>query len=350
MRCLRMAALYWLLVVSFLVVPVCSAPAVYAESAILLDGDTGRVLYEKNPDQRSLVASTTKIMTALLIVEGCCLQQPVCVPEEAVGIEGSSIYLKAGERVTVEMLLYGLLLQSGNDAAAALAIFHSGSLDAFADNMNRKALEIGLTQTQFKNPHGLDQCGHYSTARDLALLASVAMKNSTFRQIVSTRSIVFEDRVFSNHNKLLWRYAGADGIKTGYTKRAGRILVGSAFRDDRRLIVVTINDSNDWNDHAALLDYGFSSYHKKMLIKQGEIFGSVSVISGAEKTVQACTREPFLYTVASHETITLCPELPEFVYAPILAGQQAGRVLIYVDGLQAAELPLFWRYSVLEEP
>ena len=187
----------------------------------------------------------------------CCSRAPLPAPPEAAGIEGSSLYLKAGDTRSVRELLYGLMLRSGNDAAAALAVCCDGSVEAFVARMNTRARELGLRQTHFANPSGLDDEDHYSTARELALLARAAMENRTFREVVSTRSITIDGRTMTNHNKLLWRYEGALGVKTGYTRTAGRILVGAAERDGRRLIAVTIADPNDWADHAALYDYGF---------------------------------------------------------------------------------------------
>ena len=212
-----------------------------AEHAILMDAGSGRVLYEKNADSRSLIASTTKIMTALVICEQCNVLDRVQIMPEAVGIEGSSMYLQAGEVLTVQELLYGLMLQSGNDAAVALAIYCGGTVEGFAQLMNDEARRIGLTGTHFENPNGLDHENHYSTARDLAKLTAYAMENEIFAKTVSTKSIQVGGRSLTNHNKLLWRYEGADGVKTGYTKAAGRILVSSATRDGRQLIAVTIN-------------------------------------------------------------------------------------------------------------
>lgn len=254
---LRRAAALWIAAVLF-ANQAGAAPAISAKRAVVLDAATGRVLFAQHAEERAGMASTTKIMTGLLVAETCELDAPVEIPPEAVGVEGSSLSLEAGEVLRVETLLYGLLLHSGNDAAAALAIYCDGSVEAFADRMNRRAWELGLWDTHFVNPHGLDAEGHYSTALDLARLAAAAMENEVFRQVVSTKTIVLEGRSFTNHNKLLWQYDGADGVKTGYTQATGRILVSSAVRDGGRLIAVTMDDGNDWADHAALLDYGFA--------------------------------------------------------------------------------------------
>ena len=232
-------------------------PRLSAKSAVLLDASTGRVLYASHAEDKSLIASTTKIMTALVICEAGDLDRTVVIPPEAVGIEGSSMYLKAGEVLSVHELLYGLMLRSGNDAAVALALADSGSISAFAMRMNEKAAVLGLKNTHYANPHGLDSEENYSTALDLARLTRFALQNPDFAQLVSTKSVTIGDRVLTNHNKLLWQYSGAIGVKTGYTRTAGRILVGAAERDGRRLIAVTIADPNDWADHAALYEYGF---------------------------------------------------------------------------------------------
>ena len=233
-------------------------PQVSAKSAALLDGTTGECLYEKNGDQRALIASTTKIMTGLLVCEAGDLDRTVTVPETAAGTEGSSMYLKSGETLTRCELLYGMMLHSGNDAALTLAISISGSEAAFVRQMNRRACALNLTQTHFANPHGLDSGENYSTALDLARLAQAALQNEQFRAVVSTKTITCAGRTLTNHNKLLWRYDGCIGVKTGYTRHAGRILVSAAERGGRMLIAVTISDPDDWRDHVSLLDYGFA--------------------------------------------------------------------------------------------
>lgn len=325
-----------------------AAPSVSARGAVLMDASTGRVLWEQNADEQALIASTTKIMTGLLIAEQCNLKDQVAVPKQAVGTEGSSLYLKEGEVLTVEALLYGLMLHSGNDAAVTLAMYCAGSVDAFVARMNQKAAALGLRDTHYANPHGLDDDGNYSTAKDLALLAAYAMDNEIFHQVVSTKTAVLDGRSLTNHNKLLWQYDGAVGVKTGYTKSAGRILVSCAERDGRRLVAVTISDPNDWADHKRLLDYGFEAYTPRQLLGAGEIMGEVPVISGGEDLVQAVTGEAFSYPLAEGEHVTFSLDLPVFVFAPVLAGAQAGVLHVEVDGKEAAELPLYWRYSVLE--
>ena len=234
----------------------CRVQAMSARSAILLDAKTGRVLFEKDADRRSLIASTTKIMTALVVCEQCNVLDRMQIPQEAVGIEGSSIYLKAGEVLTIQELLYGMMLHSGNDAATALAIYCGGTVEGFAELMNDKARALGMNNSHFENPHGLDSPEHYSTARDLAILAAYAMDNPLFAKTVSAKSVTIGTRYLKNHNKLLWQIDGAEGVKTGYTKAAGRILVSSVTRQGRRLVAVTVNAPNDWQDHKALYEQG----------------------------------------------------------------------------------------------
>lgn len=344
---LRRAAALWIAAVLFSV-PAAAAPAPSAHSAVLLDAASERILFAKNAEQRSLVASTTKIMTGLLVAETCALDAPVEIPAEAVGVEGSSMSLEAGEVLRVETLLYGMLLHSGNDAATALAVYCAGSVENFAELMNRKARALGLEETHFVNPHGLDAEDHYSTALDLARLAAAAMENPIFCRVVSTKTATLEGRYFSNHNKLLWRYPDADGVKTGYTKAAGRVLVSSAVRDGRRLIAVTINDPDDWADHAALLDYGFSAFPLCTVAEAGKVLGDVPVIGGGEELAQVVLSEDAALPVGAEEQVTLSLDLPAFVYAPVLAGDQAGVLRILIDGTETASLPVYWRYSVLE--
>ena len=243
--------------------PEISPPSVSAESAVLIDED-GEVLYEKNADEKSYPASTTKIMTALVTLEkldelGLDKKSEIIVPEEAVGIEGSSIYLKKGERLTIEELLYGLMLRSGNDSAAALAVCMGGSLGEFVSMMNERAAALGCSGTHFTNPSGLYEENHYTTASDLAKIAHEAMKREDFREIVRAKDWQSEDgsRSFHNKNKTVFQYEGATGIKIGFTKASGRTLVASAERDGRQMIAVVLRDGNWFNDAYALMDYGF---------------------------------------------------------------------------------------------
>ena len=296
------------------------AQALSAEKAIVLDGVSGRVLYEKNADSQSLIASTTKIMTALVICEQCNVLDRMRIPKEAVGIEGSSMYLKEGEVLTLQELLYGLMLSSGNDAAVALAIYCGGTVEGFAELMNDKARILGLRNTHFENPNGLDSPGHYSTARDLAVLAAYAMDNPIFAKTVSTKSIRVGERYLTNHNKLLWRVEGADGVKTGFTKAAGRILVSSATRDNRRLVAVTLNAPSDWQDHTSLLNEGFARYSVQTVVRKGQLVGTVEVEGGENCRVQLRAGGDFAFSLAEGEHPQLMVPGPGFVYAPVTEG------------------------------
>ena len=308
----------------------CKAEAVSADSAILMDAQTGRVLYEKNPDSRSLIASTTKIMTALIVCEQCNVLDRMRIPKEAVGIEGSSMYLREGEVLTIQELLYGLMMHSGNDAAVALAIYCGGTVEGFAQLMNDKAHRLGLENTHFENPNGLDSPGHYSTARDMAKLTAYAMKNPIFAKTVSTKSVRVGERYLTNHNKLLWRVEGVDGVKTGYTKAAGRILVSSATRNDRRLIAVTMNDPDDWRDHTELLNTGFSQYTLSQLIIKGQCVGTIEIAGGETGSVELIAQEDFYYPLSHEETYTIILPHPRFAYAPVVKGQNAGFVYVCI--------------------
>ena len=234
---------------------VAEAVEVSATAAVLLDADTGQMLYEKNSDKQMLIASTTKIMTALVALEQAELDDTITVTWEHM-TEGSSMYLKPGETVRVEELLYGLLLCSGNDAALAVTEC-AGGLEPFVALMNEKAAALGMADTHFANPNGLDDEEHYSTARDMAQLARAAVNEPTLLRMASTRQASIGGRTLTNHNKLLGRMEGCLGLKTGYTKAAGRTLVSCAEKDGRRLVAVTLRDGDDWNDHEALYRWGF---------------------------------------------------------------------------------------------
>lgn len=322
--------------------------AVSAEKAIVLDAATGRVLYERNADDRSLIASTTKIMTALVVCQRCNVLDRVKIPAEAVGIEGSSMYLKEGEVLTAQELLYGLMLRSGNDAAAALAIWCGGTIEGFAELMNDKARELGLKDTHFVNPHGLDAQDHHSTARDLALLTAYAMDDPIFARTVGAKTITVGERVLTNHNKLLWQLPGCEGVKTGYTKAAGRILVSSASRNGRRLICVTINAPDDWNDHKTLLERGFADFELRQIVDEGEVLGYRHILGGDGTSVPLIAAEGFSCALAAGERpeIVLSPQY--FSYAPVRGGADEGCAYVVLDGEVIGEIPLVWGTSLEE--
>lgn len=322
------------------------AGAISAECAILIDAQTGRVLYEKKTEEKSLIASTTKIMTALVICEQTNVLDRVKIPKEAVGIEGSSMYLKEGEVLTVQELLYGLMLQSGNDAAVALAIYCGGTVEGFTELMNDKAHRLGMTQSHFANPNGLDSPGNYSTARDMGILTAYAMQNPIFAQTVSTKTITIGERCLRNHNKLLWQLEGANGVKTGYTKAAGRILISSVTRMGRQLIAVTFNAPDDWQDHKTLIEDGFSRFTVQQLVRQGQTLGQLELAGGQETSVDLIAAEDFSYSLAQGERVTI--SLPEagFAYAPVAEGQEAGFAHILVDGTAVAKVPLVYGATI----
>ena len=322
--------------------------AVSAEKALVLDAATGRVLYERNADERSLIASTTKIMTALIVCQQCNVLDRVRIPAEAVGVEGSSMYLLEGEVLTIQELLYGLMLRSGNDAAAALAIHCGGTIEGFAALMNDKARELGLQDTHFVNPHGLDAPDHYSTARDLAVLTAYAMADPIFARTVGAKTITVGERVLTNHNKLLWQFPGCEGVKTGYTRAAGRILVSSASRDGRRLICVTIHAPDDWNDHKALLERGFADFSLRQIVAEGEVLGHRYIVGGDGTQVPLVAAKSFSYALAAGEEIDLVLSPQLFSYAPVRGGAAEGCAYAVLDGQVVGQIPLVWAFGLEE--
>lgn len=324
--------------------------AVSAQSAIVTDAVSGRALYSKNADQKSLIASTTKIMTALLICERCNVLDQMKIPKEAVGIEGSSMYLQEGEILSLQELLYGLMLSSGNDAAAALALYCSGSIEEFAGQMNDKARMLGMKNTHFQNPHGLDAEDHYSTASDLAILASYAMDNPIFQKTVSTKSVTVGSRFLRNHNKLLWLFPEADGVKTGYTKAAGRILVSSAVRNGRRLVAVTIDDPNDWKDHQTLANQGFSEYNLQRIVTRGDCVGYREIASGEKKKVAVLADENFVYAISQQESPQLLLSGSGFLYAPVAEGADAGYAYVLLSGKAVGKIPVVYGETIEMAP
>ncbi len=327
----------------------CRCYAISAQKAIVLDGTTGRVLYEKDADSQSLIASTTKIMTALVVCEQCNVLDRVRIPKEAVGIEGSSMYLQEGEILTVQELLYGMMLHSGNDAAVALAIYCGGTVDSFAELMNDKARSLGLADSHFVNPNGLDAPDHYASARDLARLAAYAMENPIFRKTVSTKTVTVGNRYLRNHNKLLWQVEGADGVKTGYTRAAGRILVSSATRMGRTLIAVTIHDPDDWQDHSVMLEQGFSNYSVERIMSAGDLIGNIEIAGGQCGMVGLHAAKDFDYAVCPGEKWEVKLSGPGFVYAPVAQGADAGYAHILLNGKNIGRVPLVYGQTVEQQ-
>ena len=332
-----------------------ATPAISAKAAVLLEAQSGQVLFSHNADEQMAIASTTKIMTALLIAQACALEQTVAVPAQAVGIEGSSAYLYEGEKLTVEQLLYALMLQSANDAAVTLALHLDQSIEAFAERMNAKAEDLGMQNTHFVNPHGLPDDNHYSTAADMALLTRAALQNETVRTVVGTyRKEVTDEsgkakHMFVNHNRLLRSYEGAIGVKTGYTKAGGRCLVSAAQREGVTLICVTLSDPNDWKDHAALLDWGFSRCSYCTLLAKGALSTVVPVVGTASSTQIKVTNSceiSYISTDGGNEQITDKMYLPRFLYAPKKKGDTVGKIEYYRGGTLIGESPLVLTQSV----
>ncbi len=317
-----------------------------AKSAILYDVDYGKILYEKNADERLPIASTTKIMTAILAIENADLDEIVTVNKSQVGVEGTSLYLKENEKITVKTLLYGLMLRSGNDAAEVLACHVSGNISDFVSLMNEKAKELSMNSTVFKNPHGLPNEEHLSTARDMAKLTSYAMQNETFREIVSTKNYAGEGKSFVNHNKLLSMSEYVNGVKTGYTKAAGRCLVSSAEQDDLRLVAVTLKDPNDWDDHLNMFDFGFSEFTKFKAFARSEIIAEVC-IAGTGRKVPVVIKNKLGAVIKRGEEIKCEILLPRFCYPPINKGDEVGEVRLVRDEEVLASSPLFAAESML---
>jgi len=337
----KLTAALAILLLLTLMCPPTHAVSANASCAVLMDAESGRVLYEQNSHQPRQIASITKLMTALVAVEQAeDLDEVVTIKGEWLGSEGSSIYLKAGEEITLKGLLYGLLLQSGNDAAMAVACHTAGSVEKFAALMNRRAAELGMKDSSFANPSGLNDDQHYSTAYDMALAAQACLANETVAEICATRSVTIGTRTFVNHNKLLYRYEGCVGMKTGFTEKAGRTLVSAATRAGQTLICVTLNDGNDWNDHMKLLDYGFQTYPRQTLCRRGEVLGSAAVTGSLIPNVAAVAAGEAGYPLKEGEELTMDIELPSSVQAPFEAGRRLGDAVWKKNGEIVVRVPL----------
>ena len=327
-------------------------PDTSAKAMVLLEAAGGTVLAQKNADERLPMASTTKIMTALVVIERMDIEQTISVPAEAVGVEGSSVYLFAGEQITVRTLLHALLLSSANDAATALAIASCGSVEAFADAMNQKAAELLLSDTHFCNPHGLHDDGHYTTARDLARLSAAALQNEVFAGIVATPRYTAPQngtdatRLFLNHNKLLTRYDDAVGVKTGFTKKSGRCLVSAAERDGLLLIAVTLNDPADWQDHAALLDFGFSQYQN---FTATPLTLTVAVVGGTKGEVDLVPSGTLSLTLPSRAVVECRIQAPRFLFGGFDANTPRGKLIYTANGQKLGEIALVSAEGVVAE-
>jgi D-alanyl-D-alanine carboxypeptidase len=318
-------------------------PTVSARSASLYEAKGKRFVYTKNSDQRLPMASTTKIMTALVAIENYPLDKTVSIDAKACGIEGSSLYLTPGETFTMRDLIYGLMLRSANDAAEAIALSVGGSIETFASMMNAKADEIGLTKTHFTNPHGLDNPEHYTTAEELAILTAYALQNEEFKQIASTYKTVItntdgKSRLVVNHNKLLSMYDGAIGVKTGFTKKSGRCLVGAAERDGLLFVSVTIDAPDDWDDHKKLLDYGYSVYEMRHVALPKQICYNIPVINGDKDSIRVSNSNGFSVIMKKNDPqIQTVVKLARYTAAPIKKGDALGKVFFIKDGICIGE-------------
>lgn len=325
---------------------------VSAKSAILINGTTGEIVYSKNADAQLPMASTTKIMTALLLAEENTPEKQVTVTKEMVTVEGSSMGLLPGDKVSYNDLLYGMLLASGNDAANSVAYLLEGSIDGFAKLMNLKAKEIGLLHTNFVTPSGLDDENHYTTAKDMATLARFAMRNDAFRKAVSCKSAVLYygnppyRRQITNHNKLLNLYDGAIGVKTGFTKKSGRCLVSAAKRDEKYLIAVTLNAPNDWQDHSAMFDYGFENLNVIDLKNNTGVL-KIPVLSGdsSEVSVSVPNTKVAVYS-ENQDDFSFQVVAPDFLYAPLKKGEKVGEVILKYKNETISKTDLFCQKEI----
>lgn len=327
----------------------------HARSAVVMEVNSGRILYQKNMSEKLPMASTTKIMTTLVAVESDRLNEIVTVSKRASYVEGSSIYLKEGEKHSLEDLLYAIMLRSGNDAATAVAEHLGGSVENFAAIMNAKAREIGAYDTQFVNPHGLDAEGHYTTAYDLALITAYALKNEKFAEIVSTKKKTIKgppdvnwDRIMVNKNKMLWQFEGGDGVKTGFTKKSGRCLVSSATRNGMKLVTVVLNCGPMWEDSSALLEYGFKNYSYEKIVNKENVHKIVEVKNGKEKFVSVKPTEDYYLPLRQDEkdNIRMESNVEEKANAPIYKGDNAGNLNIYVNDKLVKAVPLIYGSSI----
>lgn len=298
-------------------------------SYVVIEQSTGRVLDEYNKDVPLPIASTTKIVTALVVLEHANVDEEVVIPREAQGVEGSSIYLKAGDVYTVKDLLYGLMLRSGNDAAVALAIHVSGSIESFSNLMNEKALSIGALNTRFTNPHGLHDDKHYSSAYDMAIITANAYNNPTFCEIASSKRYLLKGNYIYNKNKLLTIYEGADGVKTGYTTKSGRCLVSSSMRNGMRVICVVLNCYDMWDKSMELMNKAHQNFLMTNVASVEDTV-DISVYKGVQSTVSGGLKNDLYYPLRKDEEdeISYKCEVYDLV-APVYTGTIGGNLKIY---------------------
>lgn len=319
--------------------------SVQAKAAILIEAGSGRVLYEQNADERLPMASTTKIMTALIAVEHCGMEEIVTAGANASGVEGTSIYLSEGESLTMLQMLEGLMLRSGNDAAVAIAEHIAGDVKTFASLMNARAAQLGA-DAYFVTPNGLDAAGHGASARAMALIARAAMQNDVFRGLVSMQEAVIPwvdneySRVLRNKNRLLKEYEGATGIKTGFTGRAGRCLVFSAEREGMELIGAVMNCPDWFGEAEKLLDWGFDKFSRQIGAQAGDKVSEANIMNGRKKAVSLCARETLAYPVCAEDEWRMELNAPAELEAPVLAGDEVGYMAIIAGGKEAARTAL----------
>ncbi len=315
----------------------------------VIEVSSGRLLNGSNENLRLPMASTTKAMTALVVLENASLSDIVEIPPAAVGIEGSSVYLKKGERFTVEELLYALMLRSGNDAAVALALHTSGSVEEFVRKMNERAALMGLKETKFVNPHGLHDENHYTTAYELALIAAEGLKNPHFKRIVSTKNIVIdgeghEKRYFANKNKILYNYEGATGVKTGFTRDSGRCLIASAERNGMEVVAVALNYYDYFELTARLMDEAFGNFEMKEVVSPDTVYKRVPV-TGNRKIKEAELRAEFSrkYPLKKDgsEMVETVVEAVDSIRAPHSSGDDVGSVKVFKDNRLIFEEKLY---------
>lgn len=335
-------------------------PAVNADGAILMDGKTGQVLYEKNAYKQLAPASTTKIMTAILAIESGRLDEKTSVSKNAANTAGSTMHLQEGQIISLRELLTGLLMRSGNDSAVAIAETVSGSVEGFVDLMNKKADEIGAHHTTFRNPHGLSAPGHKSTAYDLAWITRYAMNLPTFAEIVGTKNTRIDwqdsrgqehEQALKNTNKLLWMLEEADGVKTGTTNEAGPCLVSSATKNNQRLIAVTLRDPSRWQDSQALLEWGFNNFTLYEYAGFGDNIGDVAVENGFDEKISPILAENAAIVINNKEKekFETIVDLPEKIKAPIHQGQKIGELNFYKEGKKVKSFDLVAAAEVEEK-
>ncbi len=326
---------------AFNINPKCASLSAYT----VVEQSSGRILYSVNDNQKMPMASTTKVMTAMLVIENLDLQKEYTIPDEAVGIEGSSIYLKKGEKLTGLDLLYGLMLASGNDAAYALAILTSGSTEEFIYQMNLKAQELGLKNTHFSDPCGLRSDGHYTTSKELAFLCAYAMNNPLFNEIVATKTYQINGetgtRYLYNKNRIL-DVQGGNGIKTGYTKKAGRCLCSSIKRNGMQLICVVLNDYNWFNNSASLMEKAFKEYSMVKIAEKDKKITSVNIIGAKKQKCDIITKEDVFYPLKKGEYIKAHYDFQQNIKAPVKKGESAGKAYYYLDDKMVKQAPLFF--------